>query len=65
MCTPQMACDVFDVFALHRIKTFLLSELLSGGRSDLALLEGLVILSREIDRKLGEALKADQDLAVG
>lgn len=65
MCKSHMPCDVFDALALHRIESFLLSELLSSGSRDLALIEGLVILSREVDRKLGQALKADQDPAVG
>jgi len=60
-----MPCDVFDALALHRIESFLLSELLSCGCPDLALIEGLVILSREVDRKLGQALKVDQGPAVG
>lgn len=65
MCKSHMPCDVFDALALHRIESFLLSELLSSGSPDLALIEGLVILSREVDRKLGQALKVDQDPAVG
>nr|MBS0964370.1 hypothetical protein [Acetobacter persici] len=65
MCTSHTPSDVFDALALHRIESFLLSELLSCSCHDLALLEGLVILSREVDRKLGQVLKADQDLALG
>ncbi|GFE94771.1 hypothetical protein [Acetobacter persici] len=65
MCTSHTTSNVFDALALHRIESFLLSELLSGGCRDLALLEGIVILSREVDRKLGQALEAGQDLSLG
>lgn len=63
-CAFHMSCDVFDALALHRIESFLLSESLSSGCSHLALIEGLVILSREVERKLDEALKADQDMSL-